>query len=92
MTKSELIAKVNAQAQEYGLREMEVIIDTIFDSMAQALSRNEKVELRGFGSFKIKERSPRIGRNPRTGSQVEIKKRRALLFKPAKELKALINQ
>ncbi len=91
MTRSELINALNEKVSEYSSREVEVIVDTIFGSMTQALSRGEKVELRGFGSFKVRERSPRLGRNPKTGTKVEVGPKRALLFKTARELWQRLN-
>ena len=91
MTKSELIAVVTEKAK-LNHKETEVIIDTIFDSMTGALCKGEKVELRGFGSFKVKERLARVGRNPKTGEKVEIVQKRALLFKPAKELRQRVDR
>jgi integration host factor subunit beta len=91
MTRSELINALNEKVSEYSSKEVEVIVDTIFDSMTEALSRGEKVELRGFGSFKVRERSPRVGRNPKTGNRVEVGPKRALLFKTARELWQRLN-
>lgn len=91
MTKSKLIAVITEEAR-LNRKVSEVIIDTIFDSMTGALCRGEKVELRGFGSFKVKERQARVGRNPKTGEKVNIAQKRALLFKPAKELRQRVDR
>src|SRR3990170_1904124 len=67
MTKSELIEAVAAKATNFSRKDVEIIVDTLFESMAQSLSKGDKVEIRGFGSFKIKERDGRQGRNPKAG-------------------------
>ena len=70
----------------------EVIVETVFGSIAEALRREEKVELRGFGSFRLRRRGPRRGRNPRTGDRVDVASKHVAYFKPGKELKELINR
>src|SRR3712207_9202579 len=70
----------------------EVIVDTVFKSIIDALHRGEKIELRGFGSFRLRRREPRKGRNPKTGDKVDVPPKRVPYFKPGKELKDLINQ
>ena len=70
----------------------DIIVDTVFGNIAAALQHGEKVELRGFGSFRLRRREPRKGRNPRTGDPVDVPSRRVPYFKPGKELKELINQ
>ncbi|MCI0485445.1 MAG: integration host factor subunit beta [Blastocatellia bacterium] len=86
MTKAELVEEV-ARAAELNKRDAEVIVETVFDSIIGALHRGEKVELRGFGSFRTRERGPRIGRNPKTGEPVDVPAKRVPYFKPGKELK-----
>jgi integration host factor subunit beta len=86
MTKAELVEEV-ARAAELNKRDAEVIVETVFDSIISALHRGEKVELRGFGSFRTRERGPRIGRNPKTGEPVDVPAKRVPYFKPGKELK-----
>ena len=86
MTKAELVEEV-ARAAELNKRDAEVIVETVFDSIIGALHSGEKVELRGFGSFRTRERGPRRGRNPKTGEPVDVPAKRVPYFKPGKELK-----
>jgi integration host factor subunit beta len=86
MTKAELVEEV-ARAAELNKRDAEVIVETLFDSIIGALHNGEKVELRGFGSFRTRERGPRRGRNPKTGEPVDVPAKRVPYFKPGKELK-----
>jgi integration host factor subunit beta len=90
MTKAELIDEVS-RVVEMSRKESEVIVETIFDSVVRALRTGEKVEIRGFGSFRTRQRQPRIGRNPKTGARVEVPAKRIPFFKPSKELKDLVN-
>src|ERR1035438_5516346 len=90
MTKAELIEEV-ASAVEMTRKDSEQIVDTIFDSIVQALRSGDKIEVRGFGSFRTRKRQPRIGRNPKTGAKVDVPAKRIPFFKPSKELKDLIN-
>ena len=69
----------------------EIIVETIFDSVIRALQGGDKIEIRGFGSFRIRQRNPRIGRNPKTGERVEVPAKRVPYFKPSKELRDLVN-
>ena len=73
-------------------KDTETIIDTVFGGVVHALHRGEKVELRGFGSFRLRRREPHRGRNPRTGDRVDVPSKRVAYFKPGKELKELINR
>lgn len=91
MTKAELVEEV-ARAAELNKRDAEVIVETVFDSIIGALHRGEKVELRGFGSFRTRERGPRIGRNPKTGEPVAVPAKRVPYFKPGKELKEFFTE
>jgi len=86
MTKAELVEEV-ARAAELNKRDAEVIVETVFDSIVGSLQNGEKVELRGFGSFRTRERGPRRGRNPKTGEPVDVPAKRVPYFKPGKELK-----
>ena len=86
MTKAELVEEV-ARAAELNKRDAEVIVETVFDSIIGALHKGEKVELRGFGSFRTRERGPRRGRNPKTGEPVDVPAKRVPYFNPGKELK-----
>lgn len=72
-------------------RDGEVIVDTIFDAVIGALKAGDKIEIRGFGSFRIRQRNPRIGRNPKTGAKVDVPAKRVPYFKPSKELRDLVN-
>jgi len=90
MTKAELVEEV-ARAAELTKKDSEVIVDEVFKNIIQALNRGEKIELRGFGSFRVRERGARLGRNPKTGEPVDIPAKRVPYFKPGKELKELIN-
>ena len=77
---------------EDGTRTVKIIVDTVLGSTIDALRRGEKVELRGFGSFRLRRREPRRGRNPKNGDQVEVPSKRIPYFKPGKELKELISR
>lgn len=90
MTKAELIDEVS-RVVEMSRKDSEVIVDTIFKSIVQALRAGEKIEIRGFGSFRTRQRQARIGRNPKTGTRVEVPAKRIPYFKPSKELKELVN-
>jgi integration host factor subunit beta len=90
MTKAELIEEVS-RVVEMSRKDSEVIVETIFDSIVRALRGGEKIEIRGFGSFRTRQRQPRIGRNPKTGTRVEVPAKRIPFFKPSKELKDLVN-
>jgi len=68
-----------------------VIVDTIFDSVVRSLRVGDKIEIRGFGSFRTRQRQPRVGRNPKTGDRVEVPAKKIPFFKPSKELKDLVN-
>lgn len=91
MTKAELVDEVS-RASDLTKKHSEVIVDTVFETIKQALHRGEKIELRGFGSFRLRRRDPRRGRNPKTGDRVEVPPKRVPYFKPGKELKDLINR
>lgn len=93
MTKADLVEKIAATVN-LTKKETEVVIDTIFDGIAKALGSNQdgKVELRGFGSFRIRRRGARQGRNPQTGTTVSVPAKKVPYFKPGKELKSLIDR
>ena len=90
MTKAELVEEVS-RVSDLTKKHSEVIVDTVFRSIVVALQRGEKIELRGFGSFRLRKREPRKGRNPKTGARVEVPPKQVPYFKPGKELKDLIN-
>ncbi len=75
----------------FSRRDAEVLVESLFDAVTGAIRRGEKIEVRGFGSFRIRERGPRTGRNPKTGAKVEIPAKRVPYFKPSKELRDLLN-
>src|SRR5262245_53684600 len=85
MTKQQLIGKVAAKT-EFGKAEVEVAVDSVLELIAETLRSNERVDLRGFGSFVVKERKERQGRNPRTGETITIAAKRDASFRPGKEL------
>ena len=91
MTKSELITYVTEKNPHLYQRDVERIITTIFEEISTALSRGDRVELRGFGAFSIKQRKARIGRNPRTGAAVEVSAKRVPYFKTGKQLRNMLN-
>src|SRR5881227_3950061 len=91
MTKAELIEEVS-KVVEMTRKDSEMIVETIFDSIVNSLHKGEKIEIRGFGSFRTRQRQPRVGRNPKTGSRVEVPSKRIPYFKPSKELRDLVNQ
>jgi len=91
MTKSELIAYLAEQNPHLYQRDVERIVTTVFDEITSALSRGDRVELRGFGAFSIKQRGSRIGRNPRTGEAVQVVAKSVPYFKTGKNLRAKLN-
>jgi integration host factor subunit beta len=91
MTKSELIAELAAANPHLRQPDIELIVGTIFDEISAALSRGDRVELRGFGAFSTKRRDQRTGRNPRTGAAVEVAGKAVPYFKPGKELRERVN-
>ena len=90
MTKAELIEEVS-RVVEMTRKDSEVIVEAIFDSIVRSLRSGDKIEIRGFGSFRTRQRQPRVGRNPKTGTRVEVPSKRIPYFKPSKELKDLVN-
>ena len=91
MTKADLVEKVAKQA-EMTKKDAEKLVEIIFESIVSTLNQGEKIELRGFGSFRVRERNARKGRNPKTGEAVSIPAKRVAYFKPGKDLKDLINK
>ncbi|MBU6165305.1 MAG: integration host factor subunit beta [Alphaproteobacteria bacterium] len=91
MIRSELVAIVAEQNPHLTVREVEGIVTTIFDEISQALADGRRVELRGFGAFSTRARDARVGRNPRTGTAVEVEAKRVPYFKPGKELREKLN-
>ncbi|MBI4611058.1 MAG: integration host factor subunit beta [Candidatus Rokubacteria bacterium] len=90
MTKADLIDELS-KVCKLTKRESETIVETVFDSITEALARGDKVELRGFGNFRIRQRRARRGRNPKTGTMVSVPAKRVPLFKVGQELRELVN-
>jgi len=90
LTKADLIEEV-LKVTELPRKESETIVETIFDSIIEAIQKGEKIEIRGFGSFRTRQRKGRMGRNPKTGEKVEVPAKRIPFFKPSKELKDFVN-
>lgn len=91
MTKRELIDEVNRRFPHLSRFDSEVIINSIFDSMVNAMEQEERIEIRGFGSFVVKHRRAREGRNPKTGAMVSVSAKRVPFFKVGKELRLRVN-
>lgn len=91
VTKAALVEEVS-RAADLTKKHSEVIVDAVFRSIVTALHRGEKIELRGFGSFRLRQRESRKGRNPKTGDRVDVPPKRVPYFKPGKKLKTLINR
>lgn len=90
MTKADLIEEVS-RVVEMTRKDSEVIVETIFDAVCKSLRTGDKIEIRGFGSFRTRQRQARVGRNPKTGARVDVPSKRIPYFKPSKELKDLVN-
>ena len=91
MLRSELITRLAEQHKEIRPREIERIVDVVFDEISAALERGDRVELRGFGAFSVRKREARSGRNPRTGETVSVEEKHVPFFKAGKELRARLN-
>src|SRR3989338_11256576 len=91
MNKSDLVSMMEAKLKNLSRREVEMIIDTIFDQMTQALVTGDRIEIRGFGTFEVRVREPRQGRNPKTGAKVYVNTRKVPFFKVGKELRERVN-
>ena len=91
MTKSELIQRLAERNPHLYMRDVEKIVETVFDEITHALARGDRVELRGFGAFSVKERDARQGRNPRTGENVSVAAKRLPFFKTGKGLRERLN-
>ncbi len=90
MTKADLVEEV-VRVAELPRKESETVVETIFESIITALQGGDKIEIRGFGSFRTRQRRGRTGRNPKTGAKVEVPPKRIPFFKPSKELKDFVN-
>lgn len=91
MTKADLVEKIAAQVT-LSKKDSEIVVNTVFRSIVDALANEDKVELRGFGSFRTRKRRSRVGRNPKTGDRVDVPEKKVPFFKPGKNLKKLVNE
>ena len=91
MTKSVLIEKVTEKVEGLTKNQTEIVVETVFESIKKALMQGEKIEIRGFGNFRLKTRNPRKARNPKTGETVEVPGKKVLYFKVGKALKEALN-
>lgn len=92
MTKSVLIDKVSERIEGLTRKQTELIVDTVFEGIKEALAKGDKVEIRGFGNFRLKQRKPRKARNPKTGEGVEVPAKKVLYFKVGKALRDSLNE
>ncbi len=92
MTKRQLIEKLAQKNEGLSAEDAKLVVDTIFQAMTEALAKGDRIEIRGFGSFEIRKRKPRAGRNPKTGAAVAVSEKKVPFFKVGKELRALVNQ
>ena len=92
MTKSELIALLASRYPQLAPRDTDYAVKTMLEAMAQALADGQRIEIRGFGSFSLSQRKPRVGRNPKSGEQVLVPGKRVPHFKPGKELRERVDQ
>lgn len=92
MTKSELVLKLVKQYPHLQTKDIERLVNTVFNQISQALIDERRVELRGFGAFSLRKRGARKARNPKTGAEVHIEDRYALYFRPGKELRERVNK
>jgi len=91
MTKSELIERLAARQTQLSLKDVELVVKSLLEHMAQSLAQGERIEIRGFGSFSLHYRAPRVGRNPKTGQSVQLEGKYVPHFKPGKELRDRVN-
>ena len=92
MTKRDLVEKLAEKCKTLSQKEAEMVVSTVFDSMTEALAKGERIEIRGFGSFQVKQRNAREGRNPRSGDKVMVEAKKVPFFKVGKELKKRIDR
>lgn len=92
MTKSELIEQLTEHMHDTQARDVEVAVKELLEQMAQTLQKGDRIEIRGFGSFSLHYRAPRVGRNPKTGETVELDGKYVPHFKPGKELRDRVNE
>ncbi|RMF20177.1 MAG: integration host factor subunit beta [Gammaproteobacteria bacterium] len=91
MTKSELVELIASKQPQLSVKDVELAVKTILDHMSHALSQGQRIEIRGFGSFSLHYRAPRVGRNPKTGETVQLPAKYVPHFKPGKELREQVN-
>ena len=91
MTKSELITRLGARFPQLVTKDAELSVKTIIDAMAKSLAQGQRIEIRGFGSFALSHRPPRVGRNPKSGERVQVPPKRVPHFKPGKELRERVD-
>jgi len=92
MTKHDLMEKLAERCKNINIKEAEIVVDTVFDSMTEALAKGERIEIRGFGSFQVKQRNSRDGRNPRSGEKVSVNAKKVPFFKVGKELRKRVDK
>ena len=92
MTKRDLMEKLAEKCKNINIKEAEIIVDTVFDSMTEALAKGDRIEIRGFGSFHVKQRNARDGRNPRSGEKVGVGAKKVPFFKVGKELRKRVDK
>ena len=92
MTRSDLVAQLAERFTQITVRDTEFAVKTVLDAMSDALARGHRIEIRGFGSFSISPRPPRLGRNPRSGAQVTIPEKLVPHFKPGKALREAVDK
>ena len=92
MIKSELVQRIASNHPHLYLRDVENVVNAIFDKIAEAMAQGDRVELRGFGAFSVRKRQPRVGRNPRTGVRVDVAEKAVPFFKTGKLLRARLNE
>ena len=92
MTKSELIERIASRQIQLSVRDVELAVKTIIEQMSQTLATGERIEIRGFGSFSLHYREPRLGRNPKTGEAVSLTGKYVPHFKPGKEMRERVNE
>ncbi len=92
MTKNDLIKEVQENLNAYSYKDVTYAVNIIFDSMIKAIKHGERIEIRGFGNFTVRERKPRLGRNPKSGAEVKLEKRKVPFFKTGKELREMVNK
>jgi len=92
MTKSSLIEKISEKVEGLSKKQTEVVIETIFESIKETLSKGGKVEIRGFGNFRLRSRNARKARNPKTGEAVDVPPKKVPYFKVGKELREMVNR